>query len=90
MRPNPPDEVDQASDEPGATATEADAQEQRGSTSALPVAGKPSPEVAQHLRERLQVDDSRLGEVYRGLQRNLTAEQIAAELGVGTSNFVWN
>ena len=58
---------------------------------AVPIAtGKPSPEVVQQLREYLQADDSRLGEVYRGLQRSLTADQIAAELGVATSNFVWN
>jgi hypothetical protein len=38
----------------------------------------------------LEQDLSRLGEVYRGLERGLSAEQIAAELHVSTSNFVWN
>jgi hypothetical protein len=38
----------------------------------------------------LEQDLSRLGEVYRGLERGLSAEQIATELHVSTSNFVWN
>lgn len=87
MTPSPPDEVDNAShDASAAGASGSDASE----PVAAPLPGKPSPEVARQLQERLDNDDSRLGEVYRGLQRNLTAEQIAAELGVGTSNFVWN
>ncbi len=38
----------------------------------------------------MQADESRLGAVYRGLQRDLTADKIAAELQIETSNFVWN
>ncbi|MGY1607086.1 MULTISPECIES: GIY-YIG nuclease family protein [unclassified Geodermatophilus] len=44
----------------------------------------------EELSTLLERDESRVGEVYRGLERNLTADQIAAELGVSTSNFVWN
>lgn len=36
------------------------------------------------------MDESRLGEVYRALNRGLSADEIAAELEVSTSNFVWN
>jgi hypothetical protein len=43
-------------------------------------------ELSAHLAE----DQSRVGEVYRSLARNLTADEIASELGVATSNFVWN
>jgi T5orf172 domain len=50
----------------------------------------PSPEVRAELASLLGTDESRLGEVYRGLQRGLDAGAIADELGVATSNFVWN
>ncbi|WP_448060253.1 hypothetical protein [Cellulomonas hominis] len=50
--------------------------------------------VSDHLRAELErlveADQSRLGQVYRGLRRGLAADAIAAELGVRTSNFVWN
>ena len=55
-----------------------------------PSLGRPAAIVRQELIAFLDADQSRLGEVFRGLQRNLTADQIAAELGVSTSNFVWN
>jgi hypothetical protein len=51
---------------------------------------RPSPEIRTELISLLEADESRLGEVYRGLQRDLDAAAIADELGVGTSNFVWN
>ena len=51
---------------------------------------QPSAEIRAELVSLLEADDSRLGEVYRGLQRGLDASAIADELGVGTSNFVWN
>jgi hypothetical protein len=38
----------------------------------------------------LEEDQSRLGEVYRALQRGRDAGAIAAELEIGTSSFVWN
>ncbi len=50
---------------------------------------RPSDEVRAELAALVGSDASRLGEVYRGLQRGLTADQIAAELGVASSNFVW-
>lgn len=52
--------------------------------------GSPVPDVRAALERLIQADESRLGEVYRGLQRGLPADAIAAELGVRTSNFVWN
>lgn len=51
---------------------------------------RPSDEVRAELAALLEADQSRLGEVYRGLQRGLDAGAIADALGVGTSNFVWN
>jgi hypothetical protein len=51
---------------------------------------QPSDEVRAELVALLEADESRLGQVYRGLQRGLDAGAIADELGVGTSNFVWN
>jgi hypothetical protein len=87
MTPDPPNDVDGLG---AAAAAWHDPVGRPAGTSAVPVTGEPSPEVAQQLRALLEADDSRLGEVYRGLQRNLTADEIAAELGVGTSNFVWN
>lgn len=87
MTPDPPKEIDP----PGAAdAAGYDAGGRPAGPSPVPVGGEPSPEVAQQLRALLETDYSRLGQVYRGLQRNLTADEIAAELGVGTSNFVWN
>lgn len=52
--------------------------------------GRPVPDVRAALERLIRADESRLGEVYRGLQRGLSADAIAAELGVRTSNFVWN
>jgi len=51
---------------------------------------RPSDEVREELEQFLVSDGSRLGEVHRGLLRGLTADGIAAEMGVATSNFVWN
>jgi hypothetical protein len=51
---------------------------------------RPPPHVHTELARVLEQDGSRLGEVYRCNQRGLTADQIATELGVATSNFVWN
>ena len=61
-------------------------------TDATPQADPAHPaEVVKHeLRSYLEKDSSRLGDVYRGLQANLQAEEISAQLGVTTSNFVWN
>lgn len=42
------------------------------------------------LEHYLQQDETRLGDVYRGQRRGLEPEEIAAEAGVETSNFVWN
>ena len=50
----------------------------------------PSADVRARLVEFLEADDSRLGQVYRGQQRGLSPEAIAAELGVSTSRFTWN
>jgi hypothetical protein len=46
--------------------------------------------VREELVALLEADGSRLGEVYRGQQRGLSAAQIAAELGVATPGFVYN
>jgi T5orf172 domain len=51
---------------------------------------QPSADVRAELVALLETDESRLGEVYRGLQRGLDAASIAAELEIGSSNFVWN
>ena len=51
---------------------------------------RPTDDVRAELVALLEADESRLGQVYRGLQRGLDAAAIAEELGVGTSNFVWN
>lgn len=51
---------------------------------------QPTDDVRAELAELLEADESRLGQVYRGLQRGLDAGAIAGELEVGTSNFVWN
>lgn len=42
------------------------------------------------IEEYLEGDESRLGDVYRGLQDGLTADEIAEKLGVATAYFVWN
>jgi hypothetical protein len=52
-------------------------------------AAEPDPD-RKELKEYLERDETRLGDVYRGLERGLDADQIAEELGVSTSNFVWN
>src|SRR5215831_14119469 len=51
---------------------------------------QPGVDVRAELAALLEADDSRLGEVYRGLQRGLDAAAIAAELEISSSNFVWN
>jgi hypothetical protein len=51
---------------------------------------EPNDEVRAELVAFLEADDSRLGEVYRALQRGLNAREIAAELEIATPNFVWN
>lgn len=50
----------------------------------------PSEEVRTELAGALEVLPTRLGDVYRLTTAGLEAEQIAAKLGVSTSNFVWN
>ncbi len=65
----------------------ADPRDEAVSPQAAPVGPvRPSDEVRAELVALVAADTSRLGEVYRGLQRG----QIAAGLGVGSSNFVWN
>lgn len=51
---------------------------------------RPTAEVRRQLEERLEEDKTRLGEVYRAQNRGLTAPEIAEELGVASSSFVWN
>jgi hypothetical protein len=51
---------------------------------------RPDDEVRDELAALLEEDQSRLGQVYRALQRGLDAGAIAAELEIGTSSFVWN
>ena len=51
---------------------------------------RPSDDVRAELAALLEADESRLGQVYRGLQRGLDANAIAEELEVASSNFVWN
>lgn len=46
--------------------------------------------VRNELLSYLRRDDTRLGDVWRRLEEGQDAEQIAAELGVATSNLVWN
>jgi hypothetical protein len=46
--------------------------------------------VIAEIRRALENEESRLGEVWRGNERGLTQTEIAEELGVETSNFVWN
>ena len=51
---------------------------------------RPSPDVQAEISEFIRNDQTRLGDVFRGLERGLTADEIAAELEVTTSGFVWN
>jgi hypothetical protein len=51
---------------------------------------QPSDDVRAELVALLEADESRLGEVYRALQRGLTPREIAAELEIATPNFVWS
>lgn len=51
---------------------------------------RPTEGVKAELRAALETDESRVGEVYDALNRGLTPDEIATELGVETSNFVWN
>ena len=50
----------------------------------------PSESVREELIEFLNEDETRLGQVYRGLEEGLSAEQIAKSLEIATPNFVWN
>ncbi len=50
----------------------------------------PSDYTREELIDHLNADETRLGQVYRGLEEGLTADQIAKSLGVATPNFVWN
>jgi hypothetical protein len=50
----------------------------------------PEDPARQELETYLETDETRLGDVYRGLRDGLTAEEIASQLGVTTSYFVWN
>lgn len=50
----------------------------------------PPPEVRVEIESLLAQDDSRLGDVFRGIKHGASAEEIATSLDVGTSNFVWN
>ncbi len=51
---------------------------------------RPTQEVREEIENSVREDQSRLGEVFRGLERGLSADEIAAELGIPTSGFVWN
>lgn len=51
---------------------------------------RPSPEARAELVEFIRSDQSRLGEVYLRREQGLTADQIAADLGVASSGFVSN
>ncbi len=51
---------------------------------------RPPPEVQAEIEAIIRTDQSRLGEVFLGRERGLSADQIAAELGVATSGFVSN
>ncbi|HWN08226.1 MAG TPA: GIY-YIG nuclease family protein [Pyrinomonadaceae bacterium] len=50
----------------------------------------PNEAIQAELSSYLTGDDSRLGQVYRGLQQGWTAAQIAADLQVSTAGFVYN
>ncbi|MGV0809017.1 GIY-YIG nuclease family protein [Mycolicibacterium setense] len=51
---------------------------------------RPSREVQAEVIEFLRNDTTRLGQVFQGRERGLSADEIAAELGVATSGFVSN
>lgn len=59
--------------------------------SEIPIQGfePPSPAVREELVAILQEDSSRIGDVYRGTCAGRSAEEIASDLGVETSGFVW-
>jgi hypothetical protein len=61
-----------------------------GAPSSELVPYRPTPAIRAELVALLQADQSRLGEVYRGLERGLNPVQIAGELQVATPNFVYN
>lgn len=46
--------------------------------------------VLSEIKEALLKDPTRLGDVYRGRLKDKSPEEIAGELGVSTSGFVWN
>lgn len=50
----------------------------------------PSKAVHDELEALIRRDEKRLGQVYRLLDRGLSGDQIAAELGVDSSGFVSN
>lgn len=50
----------------------------------------PEDPARQELESYLESDETRLGDVYRGLRDGLTAEEIADKVGVSTAYFVWN
>lgn len=60
-----------------------------GGTDARADSAVPYP-IRVELTRLIESDSTRLGDVYRGLRRGLSADAIATELGVATSNFVWN
>lgn len=54
---------------------------------------RPSPAAdfeREEIREFLETDETRLGDVYRCLQQGLNARATADALGVKSSAFVWN
>ncbi|MCP3811308.1 GIY-YIG nuclease family protein [Mycobacteriaceae bacterium Msp059] len=51
---------------------------------------QPSREVQAEIIDFLRNDSTRLGQVFQGRERGLSADDIAAELGVATSGFVSN
>ncbi|WP_424184327.1 GIY-YIG nuclease family protein [Actinokineospora sp. G85] len=55
-----------------------------------PESVSPSPAVRAELERYLHADLTRLGDVYRGLQEALSAEEIAAKHSVSSYSFVWN
>ena len=67
----------------GAPAIMGDPEDELGSV-------RPSPEVRAELVAFVRNDQGRLGEVYLRREQGLTADQIAADLGVATSGFVSN
>lgn len=51
---------------------------------------RPPADIRREFENYLESDNTRVGEVYRGLLRGLDADAIARELEVESSNFVWN